>query len=317
MPHAETDGVSAAAAARVLGQNSLEAILEAQSVDDYIQDVIIRLQQGRQIGGPYSRIQNQLVIDGGVLYRCVKLPVEGVTSVPVVPESLVGKVIKATHVNSGHGAWKTMYKMIRSRCYFPGIGSACYDHVKSCSSCAAANPVHGPAMPPTRASVPGSPWTEVTIDSLELGTDRSGCYHCVLVCVDSFTKWVEVEPLRRHGAISVANAFSKICTRWGAPDVVRVDNGLEFANAIVDSVFRIFGVRVSTGAVVIHSLKEELSGSTVLFLVSSARCAMNRARIGRTTWMSWFICTGPGPTIQPAFHRCKRWLGGCPDNFPL
>ena len=36
----------------------------------------------RLVSGPYSRIQNQLVIDGGVLYRCVKLPVEGVTSVP-------------------------------------------------------------------------------------------------------------------------------------------------------------------------------------------------------------------------------------------
>ena len=246
---AETDGASAAAAARVVGPVSLDAIVEAQFADDYIQDVIDRLQQGRQIGGPYSRIQNELVIDGGVLYRCVKLPVEGVTSVPVMPDSLVGKVVKAAHVNSGHGAWETMYKMIRARCYFPGIDSACYDHVKSCSSCAAANPAHGPAMPPTRASVPGSPWTQVTIDTLELGTDRSGHYHCVLVCVDSFTKWVEVEPLRRHHAISVANAFTKICTRWGAPEVVRVDNGSEFANAIVDSVFRIFGVRVSTGAV--------------------------------------------------------------------
>ena len=118
---------------------------------------------------PIHRIQNQLFIEGGVLYRCVKLPVEGVTSVPVVPDSLVGKVVKAAHVNSGHGAWETMYKIIRARCYFPGIGSACYDHVKSCRSCAAANSAHGPAVPPTRASVPGSPWTEVTINTHGVG----------------------------------------------------------------------------------------------------------------------------------------------------
>lgn len=38
-------------------------------------------------------------------------------------------------------------------------------------------------------------------------------------------------------------------THWGTPDVVRVDNGTEFANAIVESVFKLFGVRVRTDAV--------------------------------------------------------------------
>ena len=87
------------------------------------------------------------------------------------------------------------------------------------------------------------------IDTLELGTERSGQYHCVLVCVDSFTKWVEVCPLRHYDAVSVVSAFSILCLRWGAPDVVRVDNGTEFRNAVVESLFRLLGVRVRTGAV--------------------------------------------------------------------
>ena len=87
------------------------------------------------------------------------------------------------------------------------------------------------------------------IDTLELGTERSGQYHCVFVCVDSFTKWVEVCPFRHHDAVSVASAFSTLCLRWGAPDVVRVDNGTEFRNAVVESLFRLLGVRVRSGAV--------------------------------------------------------------------
>jgi len=87
------------------------------------------------------------------------------------------------------------------------------------------------------------------MDTLELGLDRSHKYHCVLVCVDSFTKWVEVAPLRRHDALSVADAFAKMCLRWGVPDVVRTDNGTEFRNAIVESLFRLYGIRVHTGAV--------------------------------------------------------------------
>ena len=56
-------------------------------------------------------------------------------------------------------------------------------------------------------------------------------------------------PLRCHDAISVADAFTEMCKRWGAPEVVRMDNGTEFRNAIMDSVFQLMGVSVRTGAV--------------------------------------------------------------------
>jgi len=69
------------------------------------------------------------------------------------------------------------------------------------------------------------------------------------VCVDVFTKWVEVAPLRRHDALSVAVTFTKMCLRWGPPDEVRVDNGTEFSNAIVDALMKQFNVTVKTGAV--------------------------------------------------------------------
>ena len=165
---------------------------------------------------------------------------------PVVPEQLVADVVRRAHNVSGHGSWETMYRMIRSRCYFPGIATTCSEFVEQCTKCTAANPRKGPSVPPTRADIPGRPWSEVVIDTLELGTDHSGRYHCVLVCVDSFTKWVEVCPLRQHVAASVAAAFTVLCPRWGAPDVVRMDSGTEFVNAIVESLFWLLGIRVRT-----------------------------------------------------------------------
>ena len=142
-----------------------------------------------------------------------------------------------------------MYKVIRSRAYFPGIASAYHDFVAQCSKCKAASPERGDSSVPTRSDIPSSPWSEVVLDTLELGEDRSGKYHCVLVCIDVFTKWAEVTPLRRHDASSVASAFASMCMRWGAPDIVRMDNGTEFCNAVVDALFRLLGVRVRTGAV--------------------------------------------------------------------
>ena len=87
------------------------------------------------------------------------------------------------------------------------------------------------------------------IDTYELGTDRSGKYHCVFVCADIFTEWVEVCPLRRHDAVSVAAAFSSMCLRYCAPDVVRMDNGTEFVNTVVESLLQLLCVHVRTGAV--------------------------------------------------------------------
>ena len=243
------DGGVAGAAATLPGPVPTVRIVKEQSADDQIQAAVAQLEAGEAVTGLYAPVASQLAVDGGVLVRSVKLPVEGLVRVPVVPQPLTAEIVSRAHQVSGHAGWEAMYRMIRSRCFFPGIASACCQYVDGCTHCKSASARKGTGAPPTRADVPGRPWSEVTIDTLELGGDGSGKYHCVLVCVDNFTKWVEVCPLRRHDAISVASAFSTMCLRWGAPDVVRLDNGVEFRNAIVESLFRLLGVHVRTGAV--------------------------------------------------------------------
>ena len=184
------DVTVAAATASVDGPVQIERIIAAQRTDDEIQTLITQLQQDLPVLNRFSTVRKQLVIDNGLLVRSVKLPLDRTVQVPVVPEQLVADVVRRAHDISGHGSWETMYRMIRSRCYFPGIATACSEFVEQCTKCTAANPRKGPSVPPTQADIPGRPWSEVVIDTLELGTDHSGRYHCVLVCVDSFTKWV-------------------------------------------------------------------------------------------------------------------------------
>ena len=94
--------------------------------------------------------------------------------------------------------------MIRKKCYFPKIAVACREYVSKCGQCTAANPHGGPLAAATRCDIPGRPWQEVVVDTLELGSDGHAEYHSVLMCVDVFMKWIEVIPLRRHDAKSVA-----------------------------------------------------------------------------------------------------------------
>eukprot|EP00117_Sycon_ciliatum_P016048 scpid17635/ scgid15645/ Gag-Pol polyprotein; Matrix protein p10; p20; Capsid protein p25; Nucleocapsid protein p14; Protease p15; Reverse transcriptase/ribonuclease H p90; Integrase p46 len=246
-----SNGVTAAATPRasVIGPVTPESIKASQLKDDVVQAVIHGIQHDLPVDESYARVRSQLVVEDGVLYRSLKLPLDGVKQVPVIPAALVRKVLYVTHTNSGHASWSTMYEMIRSRCYFPKIAAACEAYVANCGQCVAANPSRAPAIAATRPDIPCRPWSEVVIDTLELGSDGTNDYHCVLMCVDAFTKWIEVVPLRRHDAASVASAFVQVCQMWGAPDVVRCDNGTEFANAVVESLFQSLGVRVRTGAV--------------------------------------------------------------------
>ena len=181
--------VSAAASATIglTPAVSLEQIVSAQVRDSNMQLLAAAIRDGRTLPDAYRKVSSQLTLEDDIVFRSVKLPVEGLVKVPVVPEGLVPAVLEAAHCNSGHSSWDTMYAMIRSCCYFPNIASMCQEYVVNCSQCQAANPCGAARASPTRPDVPGRPWSEVILDTLELGTDCSGEYHCVLVAIDAFT----------------------------------------------------------------------------------------------------------------------------------
>ena len=239
----------AAMALTVIGPVTLEQVSVAQQQCADVRQAIAQVEKGEPVTVEcYKKIGGQLLVDKGMLYRSVKLPVEGGVAVPVIPESLQGQLVSAVHTNSGHANWQTMHDMLRAECYFPSMSTACQDYVRRCQACVRASTKRGPVGEPVRPDIPGKPWSEIVIDTLELGIDRSGRYHCVLVIVDAFTKWADAIPLPRHDAKSVAEAVTKVCLQFGAPEVVRMDNGTEFANAVVSSLFRVFGTKVRTGA---------------------------------------------------------------------
>ena len=233
----------------VTGALTLEQIKVAQKADPEICAAVESLLKGDPLPWSFSRMKSQLVVDDGLLCRSVKLPVDGEVVVPVIPATLEQQALRGVHETAGHCTWSSMHDLLRAECYFPGMAKACREYVDTCARCRAACPGGATSVPPTRAAVSGRPWSEVVLDTLELGVDRTGRYHCVLVVVDTFTKWAEVMPLRQHAAQCVAEAFTTLCMRWGPPQVVRTDNGTEFQNAVVRSLFQFFGVVVKTGAV--------------------------------------------------------------------
>ena len=250
--HTEEDVSAAMHTCVAATQLSLARIREEQQKDEVISCMIHQILLSEPITNAlYRKYLGQLTLRERILCRTWMDPIDGEKCVPVIPTALQAEVTSSTHQNSGHVNWETTWKSLKQRCFFPAMAKQCQSCVQECQSCRVANPARGVAPPPPAMcqDIPSMPWEVVQIDTLELGCQHGGRYHCVLVCVDMFTRWVEVLPLRRHNAVSVAEAFIEICTRFGPPRVIRCDNGSEFRNHIVESLFHVFGVSVSHGAV--------------------------------------------------------------------
>ena len=54
------------------------------------------------------KVTSQLLLPDGVLCRNLKLPLEGVVTVPVIPGVLQEEAVRVAHVNTGRASWETM-----------------------------------------------------------------------------------------------------------------------------------------------------------------------------------------------------------------
>jgi hypothetical protein len=55
-----------------------------------------------------------------------------------------------------------------------------------------------------------------------------------MICIDPFSKWVELIPMRTKASTEVAQALRfNIFARFGIPDELRMDRGLEFAGEVI------------------------------------------------------------------------------------
>jgi len=245
----EDDVVAALPSGVVEPSLSIARVRSAQEADDDVKQIKEQISSDEPVCNvAFKKYQGQLRVLEGLLCRVWLDPLDGEMCVPVIPSCLQYECVDAAHRYTGHGNWEATWKSLKRRCFFPAMSVQCQQHVQNCQACRVANPAGGVPQS-ARQDLPSQPWEVVQIDTLELGASHSGRYHCVLVAVDMFTRWAEVIPLRRHDASSVADAFVEMCTRWGPPRVIRCDNGTEFCNSIVTSLFKVFGVNVRHGAV--------------------------------------------------------------------
>ncbi len=145
------------------------------------------------------------------------------------------------HPLGAHRGAGTMAQKIRERYYWETVYQDCKEHVKTCRECQ----FQGSAKKNNELHpIPvGGPWDRIGIDIVGPlpVTERGNRY--IVTCIDYMTKWAEAKPLPDKSARQVAwFLYEEIICRYGCPQIIQSDNGLEFVNEVVKELLKQFQI---------------------------------------------------------------------------
>lgn len=154
--------------------------------------------------------RRELTVCDGVLLKGGRL---------MIPESLRPEVLQAIH--EGHQRVNHCKARARDSVWWPSIGNQIKTMVETCERCASTRVQQAePLMtsPPTEL-----PWQQVGVDLFHLnGQD-------FLLSVDYHSRYPEVMTLRSTSSQAVISAIKSVIARFGIPEILRSDNGPQFA----------------------------------------------------------------------------------------
>ena len=185
----------------------------------------------------------RLVMKDGVLYRNVQDPDLGHCRQLVLPAALHSEVLEGCHNQNAHQGVERTLRMLRSRCYWPGLDKDVRTHIANCERCLVAKEVK--TKTPLGTIVATRPLEVVAIDFtlLQKSSDNK---ENVLIMTDVFTKYTIAIPTRDQKANTVARVLvNEWFNRFGAPMRLHSDQGRDFESQVVKKLCSLYGVRKS------------------------------------------------------------------------
>ena len=140
----------------------------------------------------------------------------------VIPYHLQKQVLDIAH--EGHQGMVKTKQLMREKVWFPYMDTKVESMIKSCLPCMSATP-ETKREPPNMTELPDRPWSELHADFA--GPLPCGSY--LLIVVDSFSRYPEVEIVHSTSARAVIPKFDSIFARHGICDVLKTDNGPPFS----------------------------------------------------------------------------------------
>ena len=174
----------------------------------------------------FKQRQNELSTDGDCLMWGGRV---------VVPPKMRHRVLQELH--AGHLGAGKMKQLARRYVWWPGLDAELESLARDCGSC-----VEKRAAPPKASLHPWEPtqgpWERVHIDFA--GPFQGSMF---LVAHDSYSKWLEVIPMKTVSAERTVDELRSLFSRLGLPKQVVSDNGPQFTSREMSEFMAMNGVR--------------------------------------------------------------------------
>ena len=156
----------------------------------------------------YKLLPDEITVVGRLVMRRMRI---------VVPFSLRERVLELAH--EGHQGIVKTKDGLRSKVWWPTMNAVVERHCKKCLGCQAVTPATN--MPPVKTTTkPTKSWRDLAVDLMgPLSTGES-----LLVTVDYYSRWIEVDVVRNTTSGSIIKCLEKHFTRHGIPETLRTDN---------------------------------------------------------------------------------------------
>ena len=165
-----------------------------------------------ELAREYWSFREELSVEDGLLFKADRV---------VVPRAMRAEVLDEIH--GAHMGESKSLSFARDYVFWPSMTSQIRDRVRSCGIC---NAFRHQQQKETLKSheIPSLPWQVVGTDLFEYGGQT------YLVVTDFYSKYFELELLRKNTAICLINNMKKIFARYGIPQEVVSDNGSQYSN---------------------------------------------------------------------------------------
>lgn len=152
----------------------------------------------------------------------------------VVPQILVPSIFSYYHSSpaSAHcGIFKTRHR-IREKFIWKGMDADIRARVRACTVCAMSKPAQKTHYGLLSSGTASTPMEKIFIDYKGPlpRTARGNTY--ILVCIDAFSKFTWLYPLREATASSTVACLKNLCATFGVPRYIVSDNGRQFMSDV-------------------------------------------------------------------------------------
>lgn len=160
--------------------------------------------------------------------------------------ALQQRILQAVHSSAlgGHSGFPNTYQRLKQMFYWHGMKSKAHEFVSACITCQQAKPDRT-RLPDLLhpLPVPAAAWQIISLDFIE-GLPKSGNANCILVVVDSFTKYVHFLPLLHPFTVAVvAKLFmNQVYRLHGLSSVIISDRDRIFTSSFWRELFRLSDV---------------------------------------------------------------------------